>query len=301
MEAEYWDIAGARAAYEQELETTRAAILVAVAPAVAVMLGDQAAALRLQLEELDELDELDARQASQRMQHSMYRAMLSDIPILDQQAPASAGPQGQATSDDIPIHGYANARVNPDGSTDLDEYIDHLKLAELPPKQCYACMEETLCPQGITLDGCAHFWCYECLKRRFDLATKNEGGYPVRCCVQLQNIPVDDPIVAAVLGNKLVTELKAKIIEYETLNRTYCFQQNCSTFIPPDQISERMATCPACNEQTCVECKAGYHDSPDCTTVNDEAFEEWRTENRAATCPGCNRVIVISYGCNHMR
>lgn len=298
MDGEGWDVAGIRAAYEQELESICTAIRIAKARTIAAAVSDRAAALRLQL---DELDELDARQASQRMQHSIYRAMLSDVPILDQQAPSSAGQRGQAVSGKIPRHGYENVRVNSNGSTQLKEYIDHLRSAEEPPKQCYACMEAKQCLQGVTLDGCDHFWCHKCLRRRFNLATKNEGSYPVRCCMQLPNIPMDNPAVAAVLGNKLIIDLKAKIIEYETLDRTYCYKQTCSTFIPPDQILERMAPCPACNRKTCAECKARYHKSPNCTTVNDEAFDEWRTETRAATCPGCNHVIVISYGCNHMR
>ncbi|KAI1613786.1 hypothetical protein EDD36DRAFT_207470 [Exophiala viscosa] len=105
----------------------------------------------------------------------------------------------------------------------------------------------------------------------------------------------------SVLGVKMITDLQAKITEYETVNRTYCHEQSCSTFIPPDQISERMAPCPACEEQTCATCKAQYHASPDCSAVHDEAFDEWRTENHAATCPGCKRVILLSQGCNHMR
>ena len=298
METGEWDTVAARNAFSQELESINAAIRVAVVPANAAMLENKALVLRLQLEELDGLE---TRQASQRMQHSMYRAMLSDVPILHREAPAGAGQRDQAASGVVAVSGHADAQVNLDGTTQLEDYINQLKLAEQPAKQCYACMDEKQGSRGITLETCDHFWCHECLRRRFDLATRNEGNYPVRCCEDLPNIPMDNPEIASVLGPKMVVDLKAKVSEYETVNRTYCYQQSCSTFIPADQITERMAPCPMCEKQTCAECKAQYHDSPDCTAVHDEAFDAWRTENRAATCPGCSRVIIISHGCNHMR
>ncbi|KIV77182.1 hypothetical protein PV11_09004 [Exophiala sideris] len=295
-----WDIVGNRAAFRHELESIESVLYDTVAPTspAAAIWRDKAAALRLQLEELEAME---ARQASQRMQHSMYRAMLSDIPILAQEAPARAGQRSEAVSGGTAVTGYADAHVSLDGSTQLEEYINQLKIAEQPKTECYVCMEEVPCSQAVTLDNCGHFWCHECLRRCFDLAIKNEGGYPVRCCEQLPNIPMDNTAIASVLGDKMIIDLQAKITEYETENRTYCHEQSCSTFIPPARILERMAPCPACQQQTCAECKAQYHDSPDCSAVHDEAFEEWRTENQAATCPGCKRVILISQGCNHKR
>ncbi|KAI1622659.1 hypothetical protein EDD37DRAFT_483116 [Exophiala viscosa] len=297
MDAGEWDTAAARDAFRQELESINVAIRLAVVPATAAILENQALVLRLQLEELDVLE---SRQASQRMQHSMYRAMLADLPLLAPNDSASRGCRRQAASSDTAIPSHPAVTVNPDGSTQLEEYIDQLKIAEEPPKQCYACMEETPINQGVILENCSHFWCHECLRRCFDLAIKNEGGHPVRCCEQLPKIPMDNPAIASVLGSKMITDLKAKIVEYETPNRTYCHERSCSTFIPPDQVLERMAACPICQNKTCAECKTQYHESPDCTAVHDEAFDEWRTKNQAATCPGCHRVVVISYGCNHM-
>ncbi|KAK4935287.1 hypothetical protein LTR10_023631 [Elasticomyces elasticus] len=131
-----WDIVGNRAAFRHELESIESVLYNTVVPtnSAAAILRDKAAALRLQLEELEAME---ARQASQRMQHSMYRAMLSDIPILAQGAPARAGQRSEAVSGGTAVPGYADAHVSLDGSTQLEEYINHLKIAEQPKTECY--------------------------------------------------------------------------------------------------------------------------------------------------------------------
>ncbi|KAK7890139.1 hypothetical protein LTR67_008605 [Exophiala xenobiotica] len=300
METDDWDAETARVAFTQQLQDIQNALRnIPESSEYAATLRNEAAAINLQMQEVEALE---ARQSSQRMQHSMYRAMLSDLPHLSNsgnpQGSTLVRRQGQGRAGETAA--YEDCRVNPDGSTPLEDYIERLRRDEQPRRECYICTDQVLESESVVFGECPHSWCHGCLRRAFDLAIKNNGGYPVRCCIQLQSIPLDNPDVALALGDKMISDMNAKIVEYTTQDRTYCYQQTCSTFITPDTISDRIATCPTCQQRTCASCKGKYHDKPDCSTVNDEAFEHWRDENGTATCPGCHHAVEITYGCNHM-
>ena len=301
MEDEDWDAATARVAFTQQLEDIETALRsIPGSSEYAATLSNEAAAINLQMQEVEALE---ARQTSQRMQLSMYRAMLSDLPQLGDSENLDGSTlvrrPGQGGAGETVSH--EDCGVNPDGSTRLEDYIERLKLDEQARRECYICTNQVLYSESVMFGECPHSWCHGCLRRAFDLAIKNNGGYPVRCCVQLQSISLDNPDVALALGDKMISDVKAKIVEYTTQDRTYCHQQTCSAFIVPDTISDRMATCPTCQQRTCASCKGSYHEKPDCSAINDEAFEHWRDENGAATCPGCHHAVEITYGCNHMR
>lgn len=112
-------------------------------------------------------------------------------------------------------------------------------------------------------------------------------------------VPLED--VKHLLPVDLVTLFEAKAIEWETDDRTYCSQHNCSTFIQPTYIAEGVATCLSCGNRTCTKCKAVAHDDDECP--EDSAFkalselargEEWQR------CYKCRSLVSISTGCNHM-
>ncbi len=301
MENDDWDAEIARVAFTQQLQDIGNALrTIPESSKYAATLRNEAAAINLQMQEVEALE---ARRTSQRMQHSMYRAMLSDLPQLgdlgNRQGSTPVRRRGQGRAGET--GNCEDCRVNPDGSTRLEDYIERLKLDEQARRECYICADQVLYSESVVFGECPHSWCHGCLRRAFDLAIKSHGGYPVRCCVQIQSISLDNPDVALALGDKMISDAKAKIMEYTPKIEPTVINRHALPSSLPDTISDRMATCPTCQQRTCASCKGPYHEKPDCSAVNDEAFEHWRDENGAATCPGCHHAVEITYGCNHMK
>ena len=69
-------------------------------------------------------------------------------------------------------------------------------------------------------------------------ATADESLMPPRCCGQ--KISVD--LSPMTLSERQTFE--EKLLEYSTVDRLYCFQPTCSTFIPPLSIVNNIGTCP---------------------------------------------------------
>lgn len=289
------------AAFRFQLEDLRDAHLDLSAAGLTIsLLNDQLVALSSQLENFRYAQ---LRSTDQRMQQSIYRAMLADTAAVD-----SALVDGAASdaNDEAPrVIGkdgyYEDPRIDPSGSTQLDEYVGNLTLDESqPPQTCPTCLEMFSYSQSIEVGNCTHRWCRACLIEAFEHALRNEAGYPVGCCKELPAISIDEAVISKALGAKFVEDFQQKIIEYSTNDRTYCHRPACSTFIAPDTIQGRMAVCPSCQTQACSTCKLAFHVQDQCQAADDLAFDEWRTSNEASTCPRCRRTILITYGCNHM-
>lgn len=130
------------AAFRCQLEDLRDAHLdLSPAGSTASLLNDHLVALRSQLEDFRYTQ---LRSTDQRMQQSIYRAMLADTAAVD-----SMLVDGTASdsNDEAPrINGkdgyYEDPRIDPRGSTQLDEYVNNLKLDESqPPQTCPTCWE----------------------------------------------------------------------------------------------------------------------------------------------------------------
>ncbi|THX51201.1 hypothetical protein D6D06_07531 [Aureobasidium pullulans] len=86
---------------------------------------------------------------------------------------------------------------------------------------------------------CGHRFCTDCLTTLFGLCTTDEEVYPPRCCTQ--TIPLDR--VNGGLSRELVETFRAKSIEWETKDRTYCYNTKCAKFIPPKAITLLWNSC----------------------------------------------------------
>jgi hypothetical protein len=69
-------------------------------------------------------------------------------------------------------------------------------------------------------------------------AIQDESLMPPRCCGK--KIPVH--LVQMNFEESKIFD--KKLLEYSTVDRLYCFQQTCSTFIPPQSIMDGIGTCP---------------------------------------------------------
>lgn len=162
--------------------------------------------------------------------------------------------------------------------------------------QCVGCQEEHVV--GTILEApCGHSYCRACLVIMFTKTLTNESLFPPNCCQQ--DLPTDG--FAEILPATLLVEFIAKAVEYGTSNKIYCHRQQCSAFIPKEDIYRGIAWCPKCRQATCADCKAAPHLEKDCPPDKDEEMvlslarrEGW------IRCNDCNHVIEHISGCNHM-
>jgi hypothetical protein len=145
-------------------------------------------------------------------------------------------------------------------------------------------------PRKVTCTACQDD------KPFFDVITSDESLFPPRCC--RQNIPV--ALANDFLSQDLLLKFRAKSIEFSTPNRTYCYRDSCSAFIPPSRIHGDIGTCPSCLHETCTLCKQDSHtgDCPADTAL--QSLLDLATAEGWRRCNGCRRVVELNTGCNHI-
>ena len=163
--------------------------------------------------------------------------------------------------------------------------------------QCAACDDEV--PLENTWQApCQHVYCNDCLERLFRLCLGDETLYPPRCCQQI--MPWSD--VQDFVSWELIHDFEDKKEEMGTRDKTYCSDPACSTFIGASHIAANtaVATCPTCEELTCVTCKSVLH-AGDCPSDPSMlATLEVAQENGWKRYQECGRMIDRIEGCNHI-
>ena len=160
-------------------------------------------------------------------------------------------------------------------------------------EHCAACDEDKPW-DDVLIAPCSHGYCRQCILGLFEASTSDESLFPPKCC--RQQIPVDPGF----LPHELITIVHAKSIEFSDHNRTYCYRETCSTYIPPQHISGDKGICPGCHHQTCTLCKRDTH-TGDCP--NDPALQSLMAlaaETGWRQCYSCHRMVELSTGCNHI-
>jgi hypothetical protein len=198
----------------------------------------------------------------------------------------------------------AIATVGPDDTDAIVDFLDNLAIEKIECTttacgkklvQCVAC-EEQLPARDVILASCGHSYCGLCINMMFSAATTDESWHPPRCC-QATQIPTKH--ARRFLDPELEATFKEKTIEFETVNRTYCSNPECSIFIPPSEVYRNIAYC-SCWQETCVTCKAPAH-SGDCPTDLELAeFLKYAKQSRWQRCYNCLSIVEKEGGCNHM-
>lgn len=226
----------------------------------------------------DELRDDAALVCDRRFGEDIGQAQDPDVPHDDPL------PSTTPNVDQIPAEALAGMTVSDDSSS------DHQTAG---PGHCVSCETETRDPMTAP---CGHQYCEECLATLFELAMTDESMFPPRCC--RQEITLDR--ARSSLTSAKIDEFQSKSVELSTLDRTYCHDATCATFIPPENIDGEKATCMKCNLVTCSVCKSSAHEG-DCP--QDPAFEMFMTTAREAgfqACFNCKRMVELNIGCNHI-
>lgn len=168
---------------------------------------------------------------------------------------------------------------------------------------CTICLTLYPAAEVVVLEcGCSHCACCLALqfsnqlsqldkRSRFGLA----GNRP-KCCSN--PIPIEK--VDYLLPSALVKSIDSRTAEINSRDRTYCYEESCSTFIADHSIHNGQGFCQKCRKTTCVKCKAKWHFGPCNHGKYFERMlalvesEQWRS------CPTCQNAISRIEGCSYM-
>jgi hypothetical protein len=183
-----------------------------------------------------------------------------------------------------------------DNVSETSSHADYAGRSRVEEHPCIIC-GEMCCKNGSCLLSCGHYHCGGCLNHAFRLALKDRSAYPPRCC-GTDSIPFSQ--TRQILDSKLADAFENKQEELDDPNPTYCFKSSCSGYIPESFKDGTRGMCKECFNETCILCRQQWH-SGDCR--NDEQIEQtlrlakdmdWRK------CPGCQRIVELTFGCNHV-
>ncbi|RCI12170.1 hypothetical protein L249_0777 [Ophiocordyceps polyrhachis-furcata BCC 54312] len=193
-------------------------------------------------------------------------------------------------------NGYPEEEDEPDEAGPSSGAVNRPKQTNLQSTVICSCCGDARVFYDVARCPCDHEYCRDCLGQLFEASIGDESLFPPRCCKR--PIPIEENQIF--LPYDLVRRLKTKKIEFETPNRTYCYDPACSAFIPIQSIKIDVGSCANCARTTCTICKQQSH-TGDCP--QDPAVEEFRriaAENKWQRCSSCQRFIELDFGCNHI-
>lgn len=182
----------------------------------------------------------------------------------------------------------------PDGKS--DEKLDGSSTSrKRKMKECIVCRGDF--PESDTTDApCSHTLCRSCFITLLNTTMDDESLFPPKCCSRPIPITAKNPFIT----QSMVDKFKRKKIEFATVDRTYCSNRNCSTFIPPSSVQGKLGTCTSCRKQTCIRFKRTGHqglcpvDEISQEVLNMGERQDWKR------CVKCGHLIELTLGCNHM-
>lgn len=141
--------------------------------------------------------------------------------------------------------------------------------------------------------GCEHHWCKICVERLFVDSMMNERLFPPKCCGNRFRLKT----ALLVLGIIRLGPYISKAREHDTVNKLYCPNPRCSTFL--GNKSEAPHCCSTCFCGICKNCSSQSHAGP-CTDSNTAVFTNLATREGWRQCNACHRFVELAGGCYHI-
>ncbi|KAF9450772.1 hypothetical protein P691DRAFT_809609 [Macrolepiota fuliginosa MF-IS2] len=189
-----------------------------------------------------------------------------------------------------------------------------LRFQPVERPQCVSCDDKIPAHKAFLKATCEHHYCTDCIINLVRAATTDESLFPVRCCRKA--IPTES--LTRFLSNALLTLFRAKSKEFGTPAnaRVYCCVPTCSAFLGNAEEAKGLSSwadrwgfisppenlrCEKCRIETCIECRQRGHPNDTCKQNGAaQQVKELAREQKWQTCPKCERIIELSFGCNHM-
>ena len=194
------------------------------------------------------------------------------------------------------LHAYNKPEVCRPGPSSSSHSAVELDTFTIQQEICIIC-EEVKHVFDILKAPCDHHYCRECVISLVQMSTEQESLYPPKCC------QIEIPISRATdfLETEVIERFRRKGEEFSTLNRIYCCNPKCSTFISQKHIRHGVASCPLCQKETCAICKDESHKDADCPFDPDQqTMDALAAEKSWKKCPTCQQRIELFMGCNHI-
>lgn len=217
-----------------------------------------------------------------------WRERIMDVPIPGEE-PATAAPTNNNDGDARArapgaIRGGHDGPANPPGGS----------TQQSGTASCASCMND-IPTSNIVQFPCAHVYCLDCTEGLIRVSIA-DGHFPPQCCSK----PLTPGFCQQFIPPELLQQFRDKQEEYNTPTKIYCHGPECGKFIPTESIQGRTATCPGCNQTTCVDCRGPSHQG-DCPPDPDrEQMLRLGRESGWRACQSCGNMVERTFGCNHM-
>ncbi|KAL4949279.1 hypothetical protein BDW69DRAFT_174795 [Aspergillus filifer] len=182
-----------------------------------------------------------------------------------------------------------------DASTDTDD-VAELSTKTVKGELCVVCYDE-FTPKNMKDLSCEHRYCNGCLKTLFKVATDGEDFVQPQCC----GTPIPLALIERELTSSEIKQFKSAEVEFLSVDKIYCSDTSCDSFIASPYIKGDQATCPKCDHNTCIKCKNEYHVKEDCPA--DPALHAVLTLARDRgwqRCYACKTMVELGEGCYHI-
>ncbi|KAI0639213.1 hypothetical protein C8Q77DRAFT_46361 [Trametes polyzona] len=208
-----------------------------------------------------------------------------------------------------PVQRYPNLRqTSANTSPSPGAHVETHALAPPPPaatataqnmNQSDVCVS---CTQSIRRTSvrvtCGHTFDMKCFLDRCWGAARDESMFPPSCCQK----PFNLRLYEQALGRDLIDLLERKRKEFgiRTIDRVYCHQRTCPTFVGVVTPSATNYRCPKCGADTCGHCEEkGHYSGIQCTRPygGSEGLADGVRQKR---CPACGQRIQFATGCNNV-
>lgn len=162
--------------------------------------------------------------------------------------------------------------------------------------QCSVCLNSKSYFE-VTTTACGHHYCKPCIQQFFRDSFKDDTLFPPRCCKQ----HIDPDAIKIFMTRAILERFEEKMVEFNTMDKTYCSNKVCAAFIMPATISGDVGQCTKCGTLTCAFCKSEAHGEKQCeedpalkAVIALAETEGWRR------CSQCKTMIELRMGCYHM-
>ncbi|KAG8358683.1 hypothetical protein FVEN_g3628 [Fusarium venenatum] len=160
-------------------------------------------------------------------------------------------------------------------------------------KQCLSCQDDF--SDAHTFQApCSHHWCQPCLVLCIESSLKDESLFPPKCC---EPLPVES---CYSIPQDLVKRFQDKTLEFSTVDRTYCSDAACATFIFPQSIKGGIRNCTRCERQTCILCKQVRHEGICSEDTEAQEVLHLGQQQGWQRCEKCKHLIDLKIGCYHI-
>ncbi|KAL7270361.1 hypothetical protein RUND412_006941, partial [Rhizina undulata] len=163
--------------------------------------------------------------------------------------------------------------------------------------ECVSCMDSYIVDVMVQSPNCMHFYCKKCLKMMFlpQLSLASGAAFvPVKCCRSM----LPPSLLEGELSKAQIAKYDQLLLEYDTMDKVYCYFPQCAEFIAPSRIKgDGQAICKKCSRITCRYCKKQSHqglckeDKETSKVLEDGKKKGWQQ------CPSCKHLVEKTEGC----